>query len=164
MRSSRSIVYRCCRVPIRRRTWFGADAAVEVELGNRHRAGYGNLLVRHPGLINRLLRRGVPLDDAKTLELEHEFGHLQSLPLALGYGAMLHTVIFLLRSLGALDIFVALLSTYAAWEICAELYVMWHIPVCYVASYRGVSLAPRAIFWSFAVALASVAWLRLLPA
>ena len=135
---------------------------VEVEPGIRHRAGYGNLLVRHPGLINCLLRRGVPPDAAVALELEHEFGHLQSLPLVLGYGATLYPVIFRLHSLGVLDIFLALLSAYAAWEICAELHVIWHSPGRYIASYRGVSPAPRWIFWSCALALALVAWLPLL--
>ncbi|NIO03193.1 MAG: hypothetical protein GTN74_00875 [Proteobacteria bacterium] len=68
---------------IQRRTWFGVEATVGIGSGLIHEAGVGGLVVPHPAVVNWLLRQGLADNARYTLTVTHEFGHLQSTPLAL---------------------------------------------------------------------------------
>lgn len=148
---------------MQRRTWFGGRAVVELGPGFLHRAGYGRLLVPHPPLINWLLRRGLERHATQSLELDHEFGHLQSLPLVVGYGAALFVAVSQVRALAPSEIVLCVLSAFAGWEVYAELYAMWRSGARYAAHYHNVSRVPRTIFWTLSLGLVLAGWLLLLP-
>lgn len=139
----------------RKRTWFGCMAAVDLAPGFWHRAGFGRWLVPHPPVANWLLRLG--LDAAAALELAaaHEFGHLQSLPLVLLYAGGLLGVAAVTASLRTGDTLLCLLSSFAVWEVFAELYVIWRRGAHYRTYYRGVSPLPRTLFWGLTLSLAA---------
>lgn len=70
----------------------------------------------HPQLVNMLLRIGLSKEDSMHLQVLHELGHLQSLPLMILIGAL--PILFswpLLPSLAGLFIL---------WEVLSESYVI----------------------------------------
>ncbi|NIO05574.1 MAG: hypothetical protein GTN74_13485, partial [Proteobacteria bacterium] len=79
---------------IRRRTWFGMEGAVTIGSGLTHGAGLGGFVIPHPAVVNWLLRQGLADNARYTLTVTHEFGHLQSAPLALLYTGVLLAVTF----------------------------------------------------------------------
>ena len=101
-------------------TWYGVKATVIIGPGFIHKTGLGGILIPHPPVINWLLRRGLAEKARFTLSFTHEYGHLQSVPLALLYALALLAVTFTTGSLSLLMIFAVLISTQAAWEIMSE--------------------------------------------
>ena len=56
--------------------------AVIIGPGFMHKSGVGRLIIPHPSVINWLLRLGLLENSRNALRVTHEFGHLQSAPLA----------------------------------------------------------------------------------
>ncbi len=154
MRAPRNIVLR---------TWYGAEAAVDIRDRAWHRAGFRGFLLLHPPLFNWLLRRGLPFVVYRKLGVLHEFGHLQAAPAVLVY---LLAGLWSLQRLGMLNPLngaLFLLGSHLLWELAAETYVRWRTGAYYPQAYRNVSLWPRRLFFSgnaflFVGSWAAVIW------
>jgi hypothetical protein len=144
---------------MRVRTWFGADAVIEIQPGGMHRAGFGRWLIPHPPVINWLLRCGL-LDTARyRLSVAHELGHLQAFPLELTYAMVLFGIAIERGHSGWDVLILVLLSCFAAWEIAAEIYALRCEGPFYRMQYRCISLFPRVLFWTAMVSLALSGWI-----
>ncbi|MHC4686643.1 MAG: hypothetical protein ACYTEW_20385 [Planctomycetota bacterium] len=144
---------------IQRRTWFGVEATVGIGSGLIHEAGVGGLVVPHPAVVNWLLRQGLADNARYTLTVTHEFGHLQSAPLALLYTGVLLAVTFATGHANLLKIVLVLVSTHAAWEIASEIFAIFSDLQLYRRCYKGVTIAPRIIFWIFTSVLTTIGWI-----
>jgi len=147
---------------MKKRTWFFLNAVVEVEPGYLHRAGFGRFLLPHPPVVNWLLRRGLSRDAYKKLCSEHEMGHLQALPFEALYSAIL---ILVMMSKDANDVvgwLWVIVSSFAAWEIFAEVHTIRYVQPGYHHLYRDISLVPRIIFWSVTLLLMFGGWVYIL--
>lgn len=141
--------------------WYGLNAAVSIGPGFLHTAGFGTFMLPHPPVINWLLRQHLTSHDSDSLSFTHEFGHLQTLPLAALYtGAMLLIALFARRNL--IEIIIILTSTHAAWEMMAEIFTIVSDAAHYKKCYRGVTVVPRAIFWTVTGSLAVAGWVVVL--
>ena len=67
------------------RSWTGLTGEIEVENELWHLVKVGLVALNHPPLINLVLRRRLPRDDRLRLSYLHEFGHFQTLPIALAH-------------------------------------------------------------------------------
>lgn len=144
---------------IQRRTWFGVEATVAIGSGLIHEAGLGGFVIPHPAVVNWLLRRGLADNARYTLSFTHEFGHLQSAPLALLYIGVLLAVTFATGHANLLKIVFVLVSTHAAWEIASEIFAISSDLQLYRRCYKGVTVAPRIIFWIFTSVLTTIGWI-----
>lgn len=143
---------------LKERTWFGAQAVVEIRSAGLHRAGYGRLLLPHPPLINGLLRYGLAQGARRRLGAIHELGHLQALPLEMVYGVIAFSVT-IARGHDSLPALITVLAgCFAAWEMLAEAYTMGHEAALYRRAYRSVSPLPRILFWSITMSLTLACW------
>ncbi|HHI94179.1 MAG TPA: hypothetical protein ENK04_11810 [Gammaproteobacteria bacterium] len=143
---------------IKKRTWFFLDAVVEVEPGHFHRAGFGRFLLPHPPVVNWLLRRGLARDAYKKLCSEHEMGHLQALPFEALYSVILVLVMIHNETNDVIGWLWVVASSFAAWEILAEIHTIRHVQSGYQCLYRDISLIPRSIFWGIALFLVLGGW------
>jgi hypothetical protein len=148
---------------LRTHTWYGLPVEIAVSSDNLHRVAVPGLAVPHPGLVNLIVRQGLPGDVRLELTARHELGHLQTLPVPL-----LHLALLLWPRRGppsgsrVVRWLVALLTHQAVWEVAAEAYV--------VATDRRAIQAPRPMwartlyagFWSGMSALAAAGTLFLL--
>ena len=85
--------------------------------GFLHRTGLGWFLIPHPPLINWLLRQGLLKNSRNALRVTHEFGHLQTAPLALLYTAANYTAIITANRTDLSNLILVFIRTHAAWEI-----------------------------------------------
>jgi len=132
---------------LHRRTWYGIDATVNLNSEFIHQAGYGSFLVPHPAAVNWLLRHGLKPENAISLCLRHEFGHLQTVPFALLYAGMLLSASLIEGTMSWIKILALAVSTQAAWEIMSELFARFSDIEAYRAGYQGAQYPPRIIFW-----------------
>ncbi|MGA9476903.1 MAG: hypothetical protein WBV21_03945 [Desulfobacterales bacterium] len=141
---------------LKRRTWYGITATVNLKSKLMHKAGFGNFLVPHPAAVNWLLRRGLKTKNAISLSIHHEFGHLQTVPFVLPYTAILLSVSIGEGTISWFKILIFAVSTQAVWEILSELFTLFSDIEGYRACYDGVKILPRVIFWlsSFLAAFA----------
>ena len=130
--------------------------------GFLHRTGLGKFLIPHPPLVNWLLRRGLLENSRTTLRVAHEFGHLQSAPLALLYTALNYTAIITANRANLSNLILVFISTHAAWEIMSEILTIMSDAQFYHQCYEKVSIIPRALFWSSAIVLTLLGWIFLL--
>jgi len=144
---------------MKRRTWFFLNAVVRVEPGCFHRAGFGRFLLPHPPVVNWLLRRGLSKDIYKKLCCEHEMGHLQALPLEVLYSIALVLLMMNNESNNIVGWLWVVLSSFAAWEILAEVHTIRHVKPSYHHLYRNISFIPRIIFWSITLSLMLGGWI-----
>ena len=72
--------------PHRVTSWYGLTG--EIEVGNElwRLVRVGTLNLPHPPVVNTFLRAGLPRSDRLRLSFLHEFGHLQTLPVAYDVG------------------------------------------------------------------------------
>ncbi len=106
-------------------TWYGLPAEIVVTERHLHRVRVLRLPLPHIGVVNWIVRRGLPLQTRLELTALHEFGHLQTLPVILP-----HLLVMLWprqdrlpspRWLRALLVF---LTHQVAWEVVSESYVL----------------------------------------
>jgi hypothetical protein len=141
---------------LKRRTWYGITATVNLKSKLMHKAGFGNFLVPHPAAVNWLLRRGLKTKNAISLSIHHEFGHLHTVPFVLLYTAILLSVSIGEGTISWFKILIFAVSTQAVWEILSEFFTLFSDIEGYRACYDGVKILPRVIFWlsSFLAAFA----------
>ena len=130
--------------------------------GFLHRTGLGWFLIPHPPLVNWLLRQGLLKNSRNALRVTHEFGHLQSAPLAVLYTAANYTAIITANRGDLSNFILVFISTHAAWEIMSEIFTIVIDPQFYHKCYQGVSLVPRAIFWLSTILLTLIGWIIVL--
>lgn len=129
------------------RTWYGVDATVRLNSERVHRAGYGSFLVPHPAAVNRLLRHGIKRENAISLCLRHELGHLQTVPFALLYAGILLSLSVVRENMTWFMVLALVVSTQAAWEMMSEFFTRFSDIEAYRAGYQGAQCLPRIIFW-----------------
>ena len=113
-------------------------------------------------LINLLLRQGLLKNSRNALRVTHEFGHLQSAPLAVLYTALNYTAIITANRANLSNLILVFISTHAAWEIMSEILTIMSDAQFYHKCYQGVSLVPRAIFWLSTISLTLIGWIIVL--
>ncbi len=121
------------------RSWYGLPGEIVIEHDFWHLVKVGSVSLPHPPLVNLFIRRGLPRRERRRLSYWHEFGHLQTLPLA-----FLH-LFWLLRP-GAprprsgkerlARLAALLLAHEAMWELASESYVVWKAGPSYRQVYR----------------------------
>ena len=146
--------------PRRVRAWYGMPAEIVIEGDYWHLVQVGNLKLPHPPVVNLFIRRGLSPQDRLQFSHRHEFGHLQTLPLAL-----FHLVWLFWRSPGlrrgpvwrwAWQWGIALLVHEAVWEMASEGYVMIREGERYRRAYRARPNLFLVLFW---MGLSAAAWL-----
>ena len=138
------------------------DGTVNIGPGFLHRTGLGWFLIPHPPLINLLLRQGLLKNSRNALRVTHEFGHLQSAPLAVLYTALNYIAIITANRANLSNLMLVFISTHAAWEIMSEILTIRSDPQFYHKCYQGVSPVPRAIFWLSTISLTLIGWIIVL--
>ena len=138
------------------RTWYGTIGRIELHGRFWHLAGLGGVEIPHPPLVNLLIRQGLPTEAQRELSFRHEFGHLQTLPLA-----VLAAFVLLMRAqrTGRLKWSQGLwlwAEHHALWEMMAESYVMWRLGRRYKGLYGGRLHGGLLLFWLGTAAL--VGW------
>lgn len=132
------------------RSWYGLTGEIEVENELWHLVKIGDVALHHPPIVNLILRRGLPREDRLRLSYLHEFGHFQTLPIAL-----MHTLLILWagrrqrRSLfGWLRWLMVLATAHEAiWELASETYVVVRDGVGYRETYRRTPNRLVPVFW-----------------
>ena len=147
---------------IKVRTWYGMGGTVIIGPGFLHRTGLGWFLIPHPPLVNWLLRQGLLKNSRNALRVTHEFGHLQTAPLALLYTAANYTAIITANRTDLSNLILVFISTHAAWEIMSEILTIMSDAQFYHKCYEKVSIIPRAIFWFSAIVITLLGWIILL--
>ncbi len=123
----------------------------------------GGTVIIGPGfLINLLLRQGLLKNSRNALRVTHEFGHLQSAPLAVLYTALNYTAIITANRANLSNLILVFISTHAAWEIMSEILTIKSDAQFYHNCYEKVSIIPRALFWFSAIVLTLLGWIILL--
>lgn len=140
------------------RSWYGLPAEIAVEDELWHLVRVAGAPLNHPPLVNLVLRRGLPRQDRLYLSFQHEFGHLQTLPIALIHAALLLTlgnwrqggILHTLKGLA-----MALVAHEAVWEMASETYVMVSAGPRYRSIYRRhPNPGGLLLFWATMGALA----------
>ncbi len=123
------------------RTWYGLRGEIDVGSGFWHLVRVGRISLPHPALVNIFLRAGLSGTDQDRLSLDHEFGHLQTFPLAI-----LHALGWWRWRTLSRNWLSALVVHQALWELAAEAWVMVHQGRRYFSIYLGRLWRPLA-FW-----------------
>ena len=147
---------------VQRRMWFGMNATVTIGPGFIHNAGFSKILLPHPPVINWLLRQRLTDEAWHTLSFTHEFGHLQTVPLAVLYTGVMLALASVTGHTGFLEIVLVLISTHAAWEIVAEIYTITGNFLLYRKYYEKITVIPRIIFWILTGTLTVIGWFIIL--
>jgi len=143
-------------VPGKVRAWYGLSGEILVENELWHLVRLGPISLPHPPLINLFLRAGLPKENRLRLSFEHEYGHLQTLPLAL-----LHLALLRRRRASLGSWLAALIAHQAVWELAAEGWVVAKLGREYRETYHGRGERP-AVFWLAMLGLAALGTLRAL--
>ncbi len=109
------------------RSWYGLSAEIIVEHGLWHLVRLGRVALYHPPLVNLILRRGLPRQERLQLSLRHEFGHLQTLPVAVFH--LLWLVVYgrwrrASKVETGVTVVAAIVAHQASWELASESYVI----------------------------------------
>ncbi len=95
------------------RAWYGLT--LTLRFYGTHWAAVGPM-PPHPQLVNMILRMGLSKEDSVHLQILHELGHLQSLPLMVLAGALLFWFSW--------PLFTSLVGLFILWEVLSEAYVI----------------------------------------
>ncbi len=93
------------------------------------------------------------------MNFTHEFGHLQTVPLAVFYTGVMLALTSITRHTGLIEISLVLISTHAAWEIMAEIFTIASDVPLYRKHYEETTVIPRVIFWIFTGTLTITGWI-----
>jgi len=133
------------------RSWYGLPGEIEVENELWHLVKVGGVPLNHPPVVNLILRRGLPREDRLRLSYLHEYGHFQTLPLAVAHALLLlwarrrqqRTILGWLTWLAALAV-----AHEAVWELASEGYAIAHDGAAYRESYRKTPNPLALVFWA----------------
>jgi len=148
------------------RSWYGLPAGIGVENNLWHLVRVAGLPLHHPPAVNLVLRRGLPEEERLRLSFLHEFGHLQTLPVAIAHALLLLSAgSWRKRGVGGfmIALLAAAIAHEAVWELASETYVVAKAGPDYRRIYRQhPNPGGQALFWSGMVALATLLTLKLL--
>ena len=96
------------------KTWYGLS--LTLRFYGAHWASVGPL-PPHPQLVNMILRIGLSKKDSVHLQILHELGHLQTLPLIVLAGATMYWF--------SSPLFTSLAVLFVLWEVLSESYVIF---------------------------------------
>ena len=96
------------------RTWYGLT--LTLRFYGTHWAAVGPM-PPHPQLVNMLLRVGLSKENSVHLQILHELGHLQSLPLIVLAGVTMYWFSW--------PLFTSLAVLFVLWEVLSEAYVIF---------------------------------------
>ena len=134
------------------RSWYGVTAEIAVENNLWHLVRVGGVALHHPPVVNLILRRGQPRQDRLYLSFLHEFGHLQTLPVAIIHGIWLLTVISWRgrRWRETLALLTGMAVAHeAVWELLSEMYVVLKAGTKYHRIYHEhPNRVGQIAFWS----------------
>jgi hypothetical protein len=147
---------------VQRRKWYVVIATVTIGPGYIHNAGFGTISIPHPPVINWLLRQGLNENSRDTLSFTHEFGHLQTMPLAMFYTGVMLALASITGNTALTEIILVLISTHAAWEIVSEIITIANDVPLYRKYYKETTVIPRIIFWILTGTLAIAGWFIIL--
>ena len=101
------------------------------------------------------------MENAISLIIKHEFGHLQTVPFALLYAGILLSVSIGEGAMSWFKILFLAVSTQAVWEMMSEFFTLFSDIEGYRTCYDGVKILPRVTFWllSFFAAFAGATFL-----
>ncbi len=116
---------------LRGTTWYGLPYVIRY--GEWCDLEVAGVPMPHPSLINAVIRRGLDDETKRNLVLNHERGHLETLPFVVPYLVALFPLRH--RSIGTR--IVALVGLQAFWELLTESYVVASDPKAYWESYGG---------------------------
>jgi hypothetical protein len=141
-----------------------AEIAVENRLWHLIKVGW--IPLPHPPVVNLILRRGLPEEERLKLSYLHEFGHLQTFPVALAHATLL-LLLGRKRKGSFLDIVLmiaqAVVAHEAVWELASEGYAVARIGPEYRKIYsRYPNLIGQSLFWSGMLGLAAYFTRRLI--
>ncbi len=125
-----------------------------------HLVRIGRIRLVHPALVNLVLRAGLPVEDRLRLSYLHEFGHLQTLPVALAHAAALlwagrGSRLGWTAWLGAITI-----AHQATWELASEAYLAVSDWSDYRAVYQRHPNSLSLGFWAVMAGLSiGLTWL-----
>ncbi len=148
------------------RSWYGLSGEISVENRLWHLVKVGPVPLPHPPLVNLVLRKGLPHEERLRLSFLHEFGHLQTFPLAfLLAGLLLVSGHRRHRGLRALlkHIVAGAIAHEAVWELSSEAYAIAMAGLEYRRIYRRYpNRLGRFFFWGGRATLATFAslWFR----
>jgi hypothetical protein len=74
--------------------------------------------------VNWLLRHRLKMENAISLIIKHEFGHLQTVPFALLYGGILLSVPIGQGTISWFKILFLTVSTQAVWEMMSSIFTL----------------------------------------
>ena len=143
--------------PIPVRSWYGLRGEIAVENELWHLVKVAGVSLNHPPVVNWIMRRDPPPEDRLRLSFFHEYGHLQTFPLALAHLAWL---LFMgrWRGLGAKGLLARLAAAAVAheavWELASETYAILGAGPEYRRAYRAHPNPLRPLFWAVMVTLA----------
>ena len=135
---------------MRVQSWYGLTGEIEVENELWHLVKISQVALNHPPIVNLVLRHGLPREDRLRLSYLHEFGHFQTLPIALAY---VFLILWIGRErrrtlLGWLKWLVMLAVAHeAVWELASEAYVVVHDGASYRSTYRQTPNRLLPVFW-----------------
>lgn len=126
-----------------------------------HLVQVGGVALHHPPVVNLALRQGQPREERLYLSFLHEFGHLQTLPVA-----VIHALWLLVNGrwhrCGFGGMLAAVVAHQAMWEIASESYVLVKAKGEYGHIYRDYpNPVGQFAFWSvmFSLAISLTWWL-----
>ena len=91
------------------------------------------------------------MKNSVSLNIQHEVGHLQTVPLALLYAGILLLVSWGAGSMALFKMPFFVVSVQAFWEIASELFTILSNIESYSACYAGVQKNARVLFWLLSV-------------
>jgi hypothetical protein len=147
-------------------SWYGLPAEITVENNLWHLVRVAGVPLHHPPVVNLILRRGLPEEARLRLSFLHEFGHLQTLPLAIAHVLIL-LIIGRWRRRGFLGSLAALMTAAlaheAVWELASEAYAVTKAGQDYRRIYRRhPNPGGQVLFWGSMIGIAIFATLKLL--
>lgn len=132
------------------RSWYGLTGEIEVENELWHLVKIGDVALHHPPLVNLVLRRGLAREEWLRLSYLHEFGHFQTLPIALAHVLWIFWAARRRRRslFGWLRwLIVFAVAHEAVWELASEAYVMVRDGLAYRETYRQTPNRLVPVFW-----------------
>lgn len=127
--------------------WYGLHGEIIVEDELWHLVRVGNLSLPHPPLVNLMIRRGLAAKDRLQFSYLHEFGHLQTLPVAAIHASLLLWLARRGNRPTGIKVLAGLLAHEAVWELASESYVVLRAGWKYRRAYRRRPNRWQGLFW-----------------
>jgi hypothetical protein len=142
------------------RSWYGLLGEINIENELWHRVKVGSLPLPHPPLVNLILRGGMPLAQRIKQSFLHEFGHLQTFPIALFHAGLL-LLLWMISGrrtrMSGMRLAAGAIANHSAWELFSESYVVQTIGREYFETLEAPRTQIRhTLFWQGMMTLTAI--------